>query len=365
MEGSSVRYIGIDLGKRSMEVHFVQANDKHVCWSCKTDVEGRARLLKKLLPGDIVAMEACPLAFILKAMIGKQVAGVTVHVLNPLGLAMIYQSTKKTDREDAAKLAWVIQRLPEEELPKVAVPTEQEQELRYLVAEQVGLTQSRTREINRLHALFVQDGITTVTKKDLKLAAGRKTQYELLSSPFRGRAQRLERVIAAFEQNLEDAETQLKALVAGHELTPFLMSIPGVGPNLTAAFLGFLGNAERFQRKTVASYAGLVPRVDCSGDQNRYGPITKRGNNVLRRALVQGAWGLVRSTHGGVLQKKYLQWKDTKGKSKAIVALARKLIETMWVLATQKALYLDVDPVTYGRKLEFYGVNQGGVAGVA
>jgi len=364
MEAASVRYIGIDLGKRSMEVHFIRANDKHESWSCKTDVEARARLLRKLLPSDIVAMEACPLAFLLEAMIRKQV-GATVHVLNPLGLAMIYRSTKKTDREDAAKLAWVIQRLPEPELPKVTVPTEQEQELRYLVAEQVGLTQSRTREINRLHALFVQDGITTVTKKDLRSADGRRTQYELLSPTFRDRAQRLDRVIASFEQNLEEVEAGLRALVAGHELTPFLMSIPGVGPNLAAAFLGFLGNGERFQRKTIASYAGLVPRVDCSGDQNHYGPITKRGNNLLRRALVQGAWGLARSTHGGVLQKKYLQWKDAKGKSKAIVALARKLIETMWVLATQKALYLDLDPVKYTRKLEFYGINQGGVAGVA
>jgi len=361
MEGSSARFVGVDLGKRTMEVHFIRANQKHESWSCKTDVEGRARLVRKLLPSDVVAMEACPLAFILEAQIRKQV-GARVCVLNPLGLAMIYQSTKKTDREDAAKLAWVIQRLPESELPTVTIPTEKEQELRFLVSEQVTTTQSRTREINRLHALFVQDGITTVTKSDLRRAKSRSQVMDQLSAPFRPRALRYERLISALEANLEEVETSLRALVAEHELTPFLMSLPGVGPNLVAAFIGYVGDGQRFRQNTIASYAGLVPRVDCSGTTNRYGPITKRGCPILRRALVQGAWGLARSTHGGVLQKKYLRLRETKGKTKAMTALARKMLETMWILATRRAMYLDYDPVGYQKKLEKYEVLSVGAA---
>ena len=61
MEGVAVRYVGIDLGKRSMDVHFVLANNKHQTWSCKTDVEGRARLLRRLGPSDVVAMEGLKL----------------------------------------------------------------------------------------------------------------------------------------------------------------------------------------------------------------------------------------------------------------------------------------------------------------
>jgi len=220
MESSNVRFVGIDLGKRTMEVHFIRANEKHESWSCRTDVEGRARLVRKLLPTDVLAMEACPLAFILEAQIRKQV-GARVCVLNPLGLAMIYQSTKKTDREDAAKLAWVVQRLPESELPTVTIPTEQEQELRFLVSEQVTTTQSRTREINRLHALFVQDGITTVTKSDLRRPKSRSPMLDQLSVALRPRAQRYEKLISALEVNLEEVEANLRALVAEHELTPY------------------------------------------------------------------------------------------------------------------------------------------------
>lgn len=364
METGKIRFVGIDLGKRSMMVHFIDQREKHDSWNCKTDVEGRLRLLKHLASTDIIAMEACPLAFILEAMIRKQL-GAKVLVLNPHGLAIIYRSTRKTDREDAAKLAWVIQRLPEDELPTVVVPTAQEQELRCLVAEQVALVQSRTSEVNRLHAFFAQEGITTIAKKDLKVKVSRLIRYLELSEQSKVRAMRYERIITSYEENLEEVEKRIGELVSEHELTPYLMSIPGVGPNLVAAFLGYVGDGTRFRRDTITAYAGLVPRVDCSGDSNRYGAITKQGCTVLRRALVQSAWGLTRSKSGGVLGRKYQQWADKKGKSKAVVALARKMIETMWVLSTRKALYLDFDPIKLRQKYIKYEINFGGVAGVA
>ena len=143
------------------------------------------------------------------------------------------------------------------------------------------------------------------------------------------------------------------------------MSLPGVGPNLVAAFIGYIGDGQRFKQKTITAYAGLVPRVDCSGDSNKYGPITKRGCTVLRRALVQAAWGLARSTNNGVLGIKYNQLLLTKGKSKAIVAIARKLLETMWILATRKEFYFDYDPVRYNRKMVRYNIQSIGGVGVA
>jgi transposase len=68
---------------------------------------------------------------------------------------MIWQSTKKTDKEDALKIAKFIQRYPEEELPLVSLPTEQEEELRQLISMKQFLVKMRTALINRLHALYV------------------------------------------------------------------------------------------------------------------------------------------------------------------------------------------------------------------
>ena len=45
--------------------------------------------------------------------------------------------------------------------------------------------------------------------------------------------------------------------------------------------------------------------------------------------------------------------------------MARKMIETMWVLATRKALYFDYNPIKLKQKFDRYEVVFGGVAGVA
>jgi transposase len=44
-----------------------------------------------------------------------------------------------------------------------------------------------------------------------------------------------------------------------------------------------IGRAERFQcGKQIASYLGLVPSEESSGDRRRLGHISKQGNTLLR-----------------------------------------------------------------------------------
>ena len=102
-------------------------------------------------------MEATSLAFLMKKEMEKAV-GCTVVILHPSRLAVIYASIKTTDKE---------------ELPIVDSPTNQEWEWRKLVSEYKSLKEDRTRESNRLHALFVQCGITTMKRSNLKTATNR------------------------------------------------------------------------------------------------------------------------------------------------------------------------------------------------
>jgi hypothetical protein len=62
------------------------------------------KLYKHLGTGDKVVLEAGNLAFMMAKEIEKGV-GCTVRVLNPSRLAIIYATDKKTDKEDALKLA--------------------------------------------------------------------------------------------------------------------------------------------------------------------------------------------------------------------------------------------------------------------
>ncbi|EKQ37358.1 transposase, IS116/IS110/IS902 family [Leptospira interrogans str. 2002000621] len=82
---------------------------------------------------------------------------------------------------------------------------------------------------------------------------------------------------------------------------------------------------ERFSSaKQAAYYAGLVPRVDISGDTVRYGRIINRGCHSIRRVIVQAAWSLVRCQHGGKIKEFYQRLYLKKGAKKSIIATSRK-----------------------------------------
>jgi len=75
-----------------------------------------------------------------------------------------------------------------------------------------------------------------------------------------------------------------------------LMTHPGVGALTALAFVLIIGRAERFQcGKQIASYLGLVPLEDSSGERRRLGHITKQGNALLRFLLVEAAQVTVRT----------------------------------------------------------------------
>lgn len=153
MTNGQKRFIGLDLAKRTVEVCIRCEGELSQRMSgIRTDEQGRERLASLLLSDDVVGMEACSIAFLLGRYL-RNTVGCTVYILNPGKLQLIWNSTRKTDKEDAAKIAWFIMRNPQEELPLVSLPTEQEEVLRSLVSMKQFLTSLRTRLINRLHAL--------------------------------------------------------------------------------------------------------------------------------------------------------------------------------------------------------------------
>jgi transposase len=73
------------------------------------------------------------------------------------------------------------------------------------------------------------------------------------------------------------------------------MTHPGVGAWTALALVLILGDADRFQcGKQVASYLGLVPLEDSSGNRRRLGHLTKQGSSMLRFPLVEAAQVTVR-----------------------------------------------------------------------
>lgn len=349
------RFVGIDLGKRMMEVRILEENKKPVKWQGKTDAVGRKKLYSRLKKADCVALEACSLAFKITREIQEQV-GAKVIVLNPRKLAIIHQSLKKTDSEDAMKLARLIQRIPEEELPVVPPPSEKEENDRAIVHEKRFTTEERTRYINRLHSLFVAQGITTIKKKHLKTEKNRLTTINALKGRRLEEAQRIVEMLTVLEKQIAELDEERNKALDDNELTEYVMSVPGVGPDTALAFLAFIGDGSRFsQASEVSNYIGLVPKVDCSGDTVRYGGINKYyGCSAIRRVVVQASWALIRSKDAGDLGFKYYELKARRGTGIAIVAIARKLGELLWVLLRRRMHYRELNIERVNAKFKYY-----------
>jgi transposase len=327
------RFVGIDLGKRTYEVAIVGKGGKVTMSNGKTYVSGRQNLYKKLRSGDKVALEAGNMAFIMAKEIEAAV-GCRVYVLNPSQLAIIYCSMKKTDKEDALKLAHILEDCREERLPVVPIPSDKEMYRRKLLANYRRAHQSRNREINQLHALFVSQGITTKVRKDLSTGGFRQESIQELSGIERAEAEYLVERLELCDERILELEKQMQEESAGDEVIERLQSIPGVGPKTSFAFVAHVA-AERFENAgQVSNYLGLAPRVYKSGDTVRYGRITKRGNGYLRALLVQAAWALTNTKSGGKLKLRYeyMTIEKSKSKKKAIVAIARRLAELMYTM---------------------------------
>ena len=356
MEQEIGRFVGIDLAKKSMEVCILVDGKAAIRSSFKTDAPGRARLAAKLDEHDTVAVEACSLAFVLARQLDRDV-GCRVHVLNPGKLAVIWQSTRKTDKEDAQKLASLIQRYPEDELPIVTVPDEREEAMRSVVSMKHYLVVLRTSLLNRLHALYVQGGMTFVKKSELDSSAARERMAGQLDGRLARYAAVLGKELEVTEEQIASLDEEMRSMVAEHELAPYVMSVPGVGPGVAAAFLAYVGDGSRFSSPAqVANYIGLVPRLDCSGETNRYGHITKEGCRAVRGVILQATWSLIRCKEGGRLKEKFFLLSERRGRTRSAVALARRMVGLMWILVTRREFYADASKEMLQKKFRQYGL---------
>ena len=132
---------------------------------------------------------------------------------------------------------------------------------------------------------------------------------------------------------VEEAEERLDALGADDERVKLLRTIPGVGPRTAEVVVAYLDDAQRFETAgQVSAYAGLVPRQFQSGETDRRGRISRRGPSLLRKALVEAGWLLLRyNAWAARLVERISRGQKTRRKQ-ALVAPARKLLVRCWAM---------------------------------
>jgi len=312
------RYLGVDLHKKTFTVCYLQENGREQIKEFKTFQI--PQFLKTVSKADEVAVEATAYSRYFRLSIIPYVARVVV--VDPSQFRVIGYSVKKNDLHDATQLALYLSR---QMLPETRVMTQKSAQIRSLVGTRSKMVQQRTMFKNKIHNILNVHGLQTKRNSiesekalngllQLSLDSLPKLEIELLVKQIRS----LNEGIARIERELQLVENQLP----GHQN---LTSIKGIGDVSASLLLTIIGDIQDFRsEKQLCAYFGLVPRIHHTGETERYGRITKRGNKAGRTMLVQCSWIAIR--YNAILRDFYERLKLKKGSSKAIIATARKLL---------------------------------------
>jgi transposase len=232
---------------------------------------------------------------------------------------------QKTDRQDAEL---ILQLLLENRFPQIWVPSGENRDLRQLLWHRHRMVQARTRIMNQLQAVAINEGL--LCKKRLWRDSGRKQLESFPLAPWASRRrQDLLELLDGLTPTIAELTQAIEREVEKCHEARRLQTHPGVGPLTALAFVLVIGKVDRFQcGKQVASYLGLVPLEDSSGKRRRLGHITKQGNSLLRFLLVEAAQVTVRSDPEW--RSKYFHLALRRGRKIAKVAMARRLAVRMY-----------------------------------
>lgn len=327
------RYLGVDLHRKVMTVcvRTESGRTQLLTWSLK-QVES---FKKKLRKDDQVAVEATGNTRWFVEQIKDRVA--RVAVVDPNQFKVVSRSVKKTDANDAQLLALFLHK---DLLPEVRMKDKDQAQLASLVQTRDKLVQLRTTLKNQISNIAAAHGVE-LQKESL---SSQKGLAWVLGAPWDGAVKLQLEVITQQIRSLNEGIKKLEAQIRdlGSKLEGFenLKSIKGIGDLSASILLSVIGDIKDFADEgKLASYFGIVPRVQQSADTLHSGRITKRGSKLGRTTLVQCA--LIAQRYSPYLHEYYEKVKARRGTGKAIIATARKLLGIIYNTLKEKWLFAD------------------------
>ena len=301
-------FLGIDVGKEQLDLALLTPDGRTHAKTTRNDASGHAALLRWLgrftdTPSVVHACLEASGGYQDAAAVALHAAGLAVSVVNPRrtsAYADVQLCRSKTDRGDAALLA----RFCERERPSLWTPPSDEARA--------------LRQLTR--------GLDAIKRDRDRTRARRRRMPE-------GRPRdAMDAVLVTYKEQIKAVEAAIEAHLAEHpklaRQRDLLVTIPGVAAQTAAIVIAELGDASAFKSaRSVAAYAGLVPRHYQSGTSVRRAPrLSKVGNARLRRALYFPAISAMRHNDAVRALAERMQ---SKGKSKMSIvgASMRKLVQ--------------------------------------
>ena len=331
-----VGIIGIDLAKRSFQVHGAKA-DGSVAYRVKLS---RGRLLGCLAsqPGCAVAMEACASAHYWGRAI--MALGHEVRLVPPVYVKP-FVKRHKNDAADAEAITEAAQRPT---MNFVEVRTEGQQARAMLFRTRDVLVRQRTQIINALRGHLAEFGVVApqgAARIDRLAGALDDGGSGLPEAVVELGGLLLER-IHELDERIDGLSVVLRAAAREDEEAARLMTIPGIGPVTALAIQAFAPPMESFRRgRDFSAWLGLVPKQHTTGGKPRLGRISKMGQRDIRRLLISGAMAVIQSAirRGETADPWLASMLERKPRMLVAVALANRTARIVWALSTKKEVY--------------------------
>ncbi|HZQ93473.1 MAG TPA: IS110 family transposase [Candidatus Sulfotelmatobacter sp.] len=328
------RYIGIDLHRRRFTCCVRLASGRN--YLSEWNLQQLPEFAKRLRPTDEGAVEVTGNTRLFYEAVAPHVERVVV--VDPNQFRVISHSVKKTDLNDARNLALY---LAKGLLPEVRMKEQPQAEVASLTQTRDRLVKLRTALKNKVNNLLSARGIE-LEKEDLPSEKGlervlghdgleglAQVELEIIVEEIRS----LNRNIRRLEEVIEEAARKLPGYTN-------LTSIKGIGALGAGVLLSVIGDVKDFPEEgKLASYFGIVPRVQNSNETEHRGRITKRGTKLGRTTLVQCA--LIAKRYSPYLNRYYEGIRARRGTGKAIIALARKFLGIVYTTLKNNWVFED------------------------
>lgn len=253
--------------------------------------------------------------------------GIEIWMGDPAEIKAKRVKKRKTDRNDALLL---LRLLRENNFPRIWVPSPENRDLRQLLWHRHRLVQMRTRIMNQLQALAMNEGYRW--KRKLFSEQGRALLEKLSLAPWASRRrQELLELLDRMNPTIEELTAAVEQEAKKRPEVLRLMTHPGVGPLTALAYVLIIGTPTRFRRgKQIGTYVGMIPSEDSSAGKQRLGHISKQGSSLLRFLLVEAAQAAARIHPDW--RRRYIHLALRRHKSIARVAMGRRLaVRLYWM----------------------------------
>jgi transposase len=292
-----------------------------------------------------------------------------------------YVPGHKTDRKDSA---WIAKLLLSGLLKGSFIPPRTSRELRELYRYKRKLIGQRTAEYNRLQKVLEDANIklgsvvshvfgvsgTLMIDAILKGQTNPEALAELAKGTLRNKKDQLilalkgnitlhhrfmltvsKKAICNIEELIGEVDDQINTYLAAYaEEEALLQTIPGVQQVTATAILAELGTDMSVfpNQHHLASWAGLCPGNNESAGKQKSARITY-GNKSLKTALVEAAWAAAH-TKDTYLKRRYASLVARRGKKKALVAIAHKILTAAYFILKDKVPYQEPDNAAWIEK---------------